>query len=66
MSDSLHTSSAAVSAAEEGAADSHDTALRQRVEALSEQLGDYTRQHPLTALGIAFGAGVLVSALLRR
>jgi len=33
---------------------------------LSSGLRDYVQEHPVASLGIAFGAGLLVAALLRR
>lgn len=37
-----------------------------KADELSGTVGDYINQHPIAALGIAFGAGLLVAALLRR
>jgi len=37
-----------------------------RADAVSESVGAYVNQHPIAALGLAFGAGLLVATLLRR
>ena len=44
---------------------SRDAARVKKDEAASA-VEEYVDQHPWTALGIAFGAGVIVSSLLRR
>ncbi len=55
---------AATDNAEERLKQSREKA-RQRADEVGEQIGDYVQQHPVAALGIAFGAGLLVAALLR-
>lgn len=39
--------------------------VEQRASEVSGEVSSYVQQHPVAALGIAFGAGVLVAALLR-
>lgn len=65
MTESQQTAQQAREQAEVADSDNSD-ALQQQAEALSQQVSEYTRSHPLAALGMAFAAGVLVSALLRR
>ena len=40
--------------------------LLESARVLSAEASKHTRQHPLTAIGIAFAAGIVVSKLLRR
>ncbi|MDX9875635.1 MAG: hypothetical protein RBS88_12035 [Spongiibacteraceae bacterium] len=40
--------------------------LRARADSLNMQISDYVQAHPLTSLGVAFGAGLLLAAILRR
>lgn len=40
--------------------------LIENARLLSAEASKQTRQHPLTAIGIAFAAGIVVSKLLRR
>jgi ElaB/YqjD/DUF883 family membrane-anchored ribosome-binding protein len=56
---------AATGNAETKLAQSRDR-MRLESEKLTDNLSTYVQKHPLAAVGIAFGAGVLVAALLRR
>jgi ElaB/YqjD/DUF883 family membrane-anchored ribosome-binding protein len=53
-------------------ADMDDLLEQSRAEAgagagrLTGRVSDYVQEHPVASLGIAFGAGLLVAALLRR
>ncbi|MFO1431795.1 MAG: hypothetical protein U1F76_16935 [Candidatus Competibacteraceae bacterium] len=40
--------------------------MQQQTRALSETVEQYLQEHPVKALGIAFGAGLLLSTMLRR
>jgi len=55
------------------ATDSLDSLLRKsrdgagtKAEEVSGSVSDYVNEHPVAALGIAFGAGLLLATLLRR
>jgi len=54
------------------AADAEEQLLRstrkaqQRSNELAHTVGEYTQQHPLASIGIAFAAGFLLSSLFRR
>lgn len=37
-----------------------------RTKEVAESVADYTRDHPLAAVGIAFAAGALLATLMRR
>ncbi len=39
--------------------------VEQRAGEVGDEVTSYVQQHPLAAIGIAFGAGLLVAALLR-
>ena len=52
-------------AAKEGAADAFDAAKKRGAE-VAETLEEQVQEHPLATVGIAFGAGLLLGALLRR
>lgn len=51
--------------AETRLAESRDK-VREQSERLGDNISSYVQEHPLAAIGIAFGAGVVVAALLRR
>jgi ElaB/YqjD/DUF883 family membrane-anchored ribosome-binding protein len=55
---------AAAVSAEETLKQSRDKA-KVRVGEVTDEVASYMQQHPVAALGIAFGAGLLVAALLR-
>lgn len=40
--------------------------VQKRTQETSQKLSEYMRSHPVASLGIAFGAGVLLAALLKR
>lgn len=40
--------------------------LKARYGDVNTRVSSYIHEHPLTALGVAFGAGVLLAALMRR
>ena len=42
------------------------SAARAQGEQLGESVRGYIDEHPLTALGLAFGAGIIAASLLRR
>ncbi len=54
----------AASQAEGTLKESRDKA-KVRANEVTDEVTSYMQQHPIAALGIAFGAGVLVAALLR-
>lgn len=55
-------------AAAEAGVRAHDAADRARSEGekLVASLKDYTSQHPIASLGIAFAAGVVLASIIRR
>ncbi len=50
----------------EGALKSSSRTAAEKAGDLTSGVKDYVDEHPLTSLGIAFGAGLLLAALLRR
>ncbi len=50
----------------EGRLQSKSDNAQKRVEDLADSVGEYSREHPLATVGVAFAAGFLLSALLRR
>lgn len=40
--------------------------VKARYDELNSTVRDYVHEHPMTSIGVAFGAGVLLAALLRK
>lgn len=40
--------------------------VQKRTQETSQKLGEYIHSHPIASIGVAFGAGVLLAALLKR